>query len=140
MEFNSTGTTGQASLRVRFIISPEDCGVVAGSGKTWVAPPPREYAAPKPVAAAPVASAAIAPPATEAELEEARRLGRLVKESVSDELGYEPSSELHKAAQREFYLVKKEAEGKTPMAYPAWEKRYYTVLNNNKRGLRDEAK
>ena len=51
VEFDSTGTTGQSSLRVSFVISPEDMGVEVGSGETWIPPAPREYAAPKPVAA-----------------------------------------------------------------------------------------
>jgi hypothetical protein len=59
VEFNSTGTTEQASLCVRFTISPEDCGVETGGGEAWLAPPPREYVAPKPIAVAPVAPAAI---------------------------------------------------------------------------------
>lgn len=49
-DFNSTGTTGGASLRVRFTISPENCGVGSGNGDTWIAPAPRAYAAPEPSA------------------------------------------------------------------------------------------
>jgi hypothetical protein len=43
-DFNSTGTTGGASLRVNFTISPEDMGVEAGNGEAWIPPATRAYA------------------------------------------------------------------------------------------------
>gem|GEM_PF-4086371 len=130
VDFDSTGTTGGASLRVSFTISPEDMGVDSGNGESWVAPPPREYAAPKAIVAAAI-KAPVAPPATAAELAEAKRLGATVKKSVSKELGYPALSELHKAATREMYLAKKKAAGKPAKEYAAWEKSYLTALNNN---------
>ncbi|HLK98123.1 MAG TPA: type VI secretion system tube protein TssD, partial [Hymenobacter sp.] len=59
--FDSTGTTGLASLRLLLAISPEDMGVEAGGGGTWVAPPAREYAYAPLGAAAPPAGAVAGP-------------------------------------------------------------------------------
>ncbi|HLK96951.1 MAG TPA: type VI secretion system tube protein TssD, partial [Hymenobacter sp.] len=60
-DFNSTGTTGLASLRLLLAISPEDMGVEAGGGETWVAPPARAYAYVPPVPVAPPAVAVANP-------------------------------------------------------------------------------
>ena len=41
--FDSTGTTGQASLQLHITISPEDMGEEAGNGEGWVVPLAREH-------------------------------------------------------------------------------------------------
>jgi len=66
VEFDSTGTTGGASLIISFTISPEDMGVDSGNGDSWIAPPPRAYAYIPVVAAPAVPSILIAPPVVSA--------------------------------------------------------------------------
>lgn len=113
--FNSTGTTGQAALRVCFTISPEDMGVEGGNGETWVAPPPSEYALP-----APVAAITTKPSVTSR------------KRKVSKD-GLLPNTPEHKEARWKTHLAKKPGAD-----YAAWSKKYDTAMRNNEVGLEKE--
>jgi Hemolysin coregulated protein Hcp (TssD)/Lysine-specific metallo-endopeptidase len=41
--FDSTGATGEPSLRLFLVIAPDDMGRDVGNGQAWVAPPAREH-------------------------------------------------------------------------------------------------
>ncbi|UYZ61405.1 hypothetical protein [Hymenobacter weizhouensis] len=115
--FDSRGTSDEAALRLFLCIWPEDMGRESGTGETWVPPLPREYA----YSGVPA-------------------LQQPTRKSVSKEEGFGPGSDAHKAARREQYLAEKKEQGKEPMPYEKWEKSYYTVINNNKRGYSKEHK
>jgi hypothetical protein len=119
--FDARGTTGESSLRVFILLSTQDITFGNGNGEEWVAPPIRGAIAAKATTAA-----------------NAVRAAAPKRKSVSKDLGFEPGSDEHKAAQRQYYLEEKKAEGKQPAEYAVWEKKYYTVINNNKRGYKDE--
>jgi hypothetical protein len=113
--FDSTGTSGQASLRMMFTLWPEDMGVEVGSGEDWVAPALREYAAPQPVAAI-----TTQPPVTSR------------KRKVSKD-GLIPNTPEHKEARWKTHLAKKPGAD-----YAAWSKKYDTIMRNNEVGLAEE--
>ncbi|HLK97311.1 MAG TPA: type VI secretion system tube protein TssD [Hymenobacter sp.] len=111
--FDSTGTTGQASLRLRITISPEDMGVEAGNGEGWVAPAARAYAAP-------VAAITTQPSVTSR------------KRKVSKD-GLIPNTPEHKEARWKIHLAKKPSAD-----YAKWSKQYDTIMRNNEVGLAEE--
>lgn len=134
LDFLGTGMRQEGALRAFFTLSPSDMGRESGNGEDWVAPAPRAYETK--LQAADTQSEQ--PKSVEA-IKAATEAGKTVKKSVSEELGYKAGSLEHKAAQREFYLIKKAAVGEIPKDYAKWEKSYYTVINNNRKGYADEA-
>jgi hypothetical protein len=81
------------------LLSTPDITFGNGNGEEWVAPPIRAIAA----KATAVASAV--------------RAAAPKRKSVSKDLDFEPGSDEHKAAQRQYYLEEKKAEGKQPAEY-----------------------